>query len=180
MLYKSKKGLSEVINYVLVIVIIIGVVALIFTGIMPSIKKAESFNRFETSQMYAHEILNKTNLVLESPINSVASVSLDLTRLVLEIDSNSQKIEISHIMVGNYYDDGLYIKEGNIYTLRESQKLIVGIDFDDVIFSGDLLLEEATLNLYIKKIGNNKVNFSRNLDSGDVVSLDTSQRERPD
>lgn len=180
MILNNKKGISEVISYLLITVIIVSIVAIIYVGFMPTIKETESYKNYQTAQGYMTQISNKIDVLLQSPVNSVVSLSLDLSNLILEIDSNTQKIEFIFRFYGDFFEHGVYKKEGNIYTYRDSEKMVVGLDLMEVEFSEDLFLEKVITNIYIKKIDRNKIMFSRTLDSGDIIVSDISNRPRPE
>jgi hypothetical protein len=176
----NNKGASEVISYVLVIFVVIVLVGIIIGGIIPSVEKSSSINKFEESKKYILDIENKINQILISPIGSVASLSLDLSNLTLEIDSDTSKIEIYHLISGDYYKDGMLIDEGKTYTFREGQKIIAGLRLEEVEFTENLYVNKVNTEIYIKKVGRNKIQFLRDVDLTDVRKLDVSQRERPD
>jgi hypothetical protein len=178
-IYKTQKGASEVLSYILVIFIIIGVVAMIFAGIMPAIEKSSSQKNFQESKLYIQNIESKINEVLAQPIGSTSPLTIDLSKINLEISSENQTIEVYHIISGDYYKEGLYVTEGNIYTERDVQKLIVGLTVQGIVFTGDIDLTNIRTTIYITKTGKNQISFSREIDSTDV-SLTSTTRDRPD
>jgi len=178
-IFKTEKGASEVLSYMLVIFIIIAVVGVIFAGVMPAIEKSNSQRNFEESKLLINNIDQKINELLLSPVGSTSSITVNLSKINLEINSENQTIEVYHIISGDYYKEDLYVIEGNIYTKRDYEKLIVGLNLSGVSFTGDISLTNISTNIYLTKTGKNQISFSREIDSTDV-SLSDNIRDRPD
>ncbi len=175
----NQKGASEVLSYILVIFIVIVVVGLIVSGVMPAIERTKSQKKFQEAKMYISEIEKKVNELMQSPIGSITSITLDLDEIFLEIDSNLQTIKMVQTIYGDYYKEGDLIKEGNIYTFREMQKLIVGLDLIGIEIIDNFYLTNSKTTVYIKKIDRNKISFLREIDSSENVTLQNTEKERP-
>jgi hypothetical protein len=176
----SKKGASEVISYILIIFVVIVVIGIVVLGVMPAIEKSNSKKSHDLSYKYIEEINQKINQVLQEPTGSSKSVFLDLSNKSLEIDSSLKTLEISHNIKGDYYKEGLFVREGKIYTKRELDKLIVGLDLKDLSFSGDLSLMNTTSQIYIVKVSKNKIHFTNEVDSSENPAFLNQQINRPD
>jgi len=172
----NQRGASEILSYILVIFIIVAVVGLIYQGVVPAIERNNSQQKFEESRMYIEEIQGKIQEVLENSNGSVVSFVIDLDGLSFEADSNLDKIEIFHNISGNYYKEGQLIREGEIYTFREFEKLIVGLDINGIDIEQGIYLNNTKTIIYIKKISRNKISFLREIDSSEKLNL---QKERP-
>ncbi len=153
----KEKAQTEVLSYILVIMIIVIVVAIIMAGLIPAIEKQQSKQKFNTSKNYIDEIQAKAIEVLGSPIDSTVMLTLNLEGLYLNIDEDLNKIEIFHIMYGNYYKNLLRQEDGSKYTYRDRQKLFTGIEFENVDIIRDHFIQNKTINLYFTKIDKNKL-----------------------
>jgi hypothetical protein len=173
----NQRGASEILSYILVIFIIVAVVGLIYQGVVPAIERNNSQQKFEESKMYIEEIQGKIQEVLESSNGSVVSFVIDLDGLSFEADSNLEKIEIFHNISGNYYKEGQLIREGEVYTFREFEKLIVGLDINGIDIEQGIYLNNTKTIVYIKKISRNKISFLREIDSSENLPL--AEKERP-
>jgi type II secretory pathway pseudopilin PulG len=160
---KQQKGEAELLSYIIVVLISIGIIALIMTGIIPAIEKNKSKQNFELSKNYIDLIDQKITKVLSSPIDSTDKLSLNLTDLYLTIDSNNQTIEIYHIISGEYYKDTLKSYEGRKYIFRDKQKLYVGIKYDDINITTHKTITNQTIDLYFTKIGKNQIRIDTEL-----------------
>lgn len=180
MLSLSKKGASEVISYILIIFVVVVVIGIVFAGVMPAIEKANSKKKYDLSYKYIEEINQKINYILQEPNRSSTSIFLDLTDQTLKIDSSLKTLEIFHTIKGNYFKEDLFIREGNIYTKRELEKLIVGLELDGISFTGDLSLTNEKSTLYIVKVSKGRIHFTNEIDSSENADFLNQQINRPD
>ncbi|NCC70943.1 DUF2341 domain-containing protein [bacterium] len=157
---KNKKGQSEVISYVIIIFIVAIIVSIIITQINPVISKSKSKQNFQTSKTQIELIEKTIKEVMLEPTSSSKSIRLDLENLFLNVDSDLNKIEIFHIMSGDYYENEIKIKEGNKFTYRENQKIFSGLEFEDINIVNKLFIQNKTLDLYFTKTSRNTLEIT--------------------
>ena len=132
-MYKlNKKGEAETIGYISVIFIIVIIVGILAIATTTVVAEQNSVTRFENSKNYISDIESIINQVMLSPTGAGAKTSLDLTNLYLNISADTNKIEIYHLINGNYYENYKLIYQGQKYTYRDKQKLYAGIQYTDV------------------------------------------------
>lgn len=153
----GKKGDAEIISYVIITFIVIVIIMLITTELIPTIEENQSKQRFEQSKQYIDKIDSEITKLAQEPTGSSSQLAINLNRLYLNIDADNNKIEIYHIMTGNYYDNNLKIKDGTKYTYRNFQKLYAGVEYDEIDITQDLSAENRFVYLYLTKTDKNKI-----------------------
>lgn len=169
---KNKKGASEIISYVIIILITVIVVGIIVTKLNLLVQKNNLEKDLQESRYYIELIENKVYEVLESPIGSITSLDIDLENKNLEI--NEKKIEITHQLDKKIKK--LKVVEARIYTKEENQKISIGLEIKDFEIENKLNAQNTRITLYIKKVDKNKVSIQRDLDLG---IPEKPEKERP-
>jgi hypothetical protein len=158
----KNKGDNEIISQALIILIVTITVGLIITVLLPFIGEMQSKIRYENSVKQLDILDQKISEIINAPIGTTKEIYLNLTQLHLSIDNN--KIEIYSITNNNssFFKDGLRIDEGNKYSYREGQKIVVGISYPSISFGGSISLENINnVNLIIKKTNKNYLSISQ-------------------
>ena len=160
MIKLNKKGEAETIGYTSIIFIIVIIVGVITAATTTIIAQQQSVTRFENSKNYISSIDAMINQLMLSPVGSGDKISLDLTNLYLNVISDENKIEIYHLINGNYYDNNKLIYQGLKYTYRDKQKLYAGIQYTDVNITTDLFVQNKVVLLYFEKTGINQLRIT--------------------
>ena len=151
-LIMPEKGDAEIISYVMVILIITLVVGMITSILIPAIGKQQSKDRFENTKAYIDLIDNQVNEIMLAPINSSSKISLDLTNLYLDINSDDNSIQIYSLTSSEeFYENNLLVKTGNKYTYRNNQFLYAGVEYSDINIINYFNIANTKTDLYFKK-----------------------------
>jgi len=165
MKYINKRGDAEIISYVFIILIITLIVGAILTFAVPEIAKQQSVMRFNNSKDYINKIDYSIQEVMASPVDSTKKLTIDLSNLYLEINPSNNRIEIYHLMNGNYYENHRLIQDGAKYTYRDLQKLYAGLQYTDLNITTDVFVQNKRVTLYFQKISSNQLKITT--DAGD-------------
>jgi len=154
------KGASEILGYTMVILVISITVALIMTGLIPGVSNQQAKQKLELSKNYINTFDHKIKEVMALPNGSTTKINIDLDKLYLLIDSNQNKIEIYQITNSNFYKEKVEVKKDSIYTYKDKQKLVAGIEYTNINLISDELINNKKIELYITKLEKNKLKIS--------------------
>jgi len=163
----NKKGEAETIGYISIIFIIVIIVGLIATATTYVVAEQQSVTKFENAKNYIADIETIINEVMLSPIGTGNKISIDLTNQYLNISADNDKIEVYHLINGNYYDNNRLIYQGLKYTYRDKQKIYAGIQYTDVNITTNVLIQNKITILYFKKIGVNQLEITTNANTNE-------------
>ncbi len=155
----KNKGVSEIISQILLMLITVVVVGLITAVIVPQLTRSKSQIKFEESQKLIDDLYDSVEEVYNSPVGYIKEVSFSLDGMTLNIDGNTDTIEIYSLIEGNFYKDGLRQERGNgRYTYRQGQKLYAGFVLDNIDLVRSYTLEnQQHVSIYLKKTDKDKI-----------------------
>lgn len=159
-LKKNNKGASEILGYTMVILVISLTVALIMNGVIPGVSNQQAKQKHELSKNYINTLDQKIKEVMALPNGSTTKINIDLDKLYLLIDSNQNKIEIYQITNSKFYKETTEIIKNGLYTYRDKQKLVAGIEYTNINIISDELINNKKIELYITKLEKNKLKIS--------------------
>jgi len=150
---------------VLIILIIVAVVGIIITILIPTITEQQSQQRFEIAQKNIQEIDFTVYEVLSQPIGTTLETSLLLEKQLLEINSDENKILISHTIRGNYFEeDRLQEIDSTKYNYREGRRLYSILEYQNINIYEDRDVENIKqLKIHVTKINKNTVDIKFNI-----------------
>jgi len=160
MIKLNKKGEAETIGYISVIFIIVIIVGVLATATTTVIAEQNSVTRFENSKNFISDIDAMINQIMLSPTGTGSKISLDLTNLYLAIYADTNKIEIYHLINGNYYENYKLLSQGQKYTYRDKQKIYAGVQYTDINITENTFAQNKAVILYFKKIGTNQLRIT--------------------
>jgi hypothetical protein len=164
----NNRGVSEIISYVFISLIIVVIVGIFLRTIVPIIEEGQEKATFEKSQNYIVDIENTIKEILTQPVNSTKQLHLNLKDLSLYVDSNTDKIEIVQtISYDIFKDDFNQSIDSTKYNYRKNQELYCVLDFEDVDIIRSRNVENKNITLYIKKIDRSTINISLSKEDDD-------------
>jgi flagellin-like protein len=155
----NNKGASEIISQILLMLITVVVVGIIISALIPQISRSKSQIKFEESKILRDELFFSIQEVYNNPIGYTKEISLKLENLNLNIDGDTETIEIYSIINGEFYKDGLRQEEDNgKYTYRNGQKLYVGFTLENIDLVRSYVLEnQLNITIYLRKTDKDKI-----------------------
>ena len=155
----NNKGVSEIISQILLMLVTVVVVGIIIAAIVPQISRGKSQIKFEESKLLRDNLYSNIQEVYNSPIGYTKEISLKLENLSLNIDGDTETIEIYSIIDGEFYKDGLRQEEGNgKYTYRNGQKLYAGFTLENIDIVRSYVLEnQLNATIYLRKTDKDKI-----------------------
>jgi len=155
----NNKGASEIISQILLMLITVVVVGIIISALIPQISRSKSQIKFEESKILRDELFFSIQEVYNNPIGYTKEISLKLENLNLNIDGDTETIEIYSIINGEFYKDGLRQEEDNgKYTYREGQKLYAGFTLNNIDLVRSYVLEnQLNITIYLRKTDKDKI-----------------------
>lgn len=155
----NNKGVSEIISQILLMLVTVVVVGIIIAAIVPQMSRGKSQIKFEESKLLRDNIFSSIQEVYNSPIGHTKEISLKLENLSLNIDGDTETIEIYSIIDGEFYKDGLRQEEGNgKYTYRNGQKLYAGFTLENIDIVRSYVLEnQLNATIYLRKTDKDKI-----------------------
>ncbi len=159
---KKQKGVAEMISETLIILIVIAVVGIILAILTPAISTQQSIQRFETAQKNIQEIDSAIINVLGMPIDSVIEISISLNKQKLEVLTDENKVIISHIIKGDYFEEDIVQQiDSSKYNYKENNVVFSVLEYDNISFYRTLELENINqVRLYFKKKDKDVVEIS--------------------
>src|SRR5574344_1175985 len=155
----NNKGVSEIISQILLMLVTVVVVGIIIAAIVPQLSRGKSQIKFEESKLLRDNLFSSSQEVYNSPIGHTKEISLKLENLSLNIDGDTETIEIYSIIDGEFYKDGLRQEEGNgKYTYRKGQKLYAGFTLENIDIVRSYVLEnQLNATIYLRKTDKDKI-----------------------
>ena len=98
----NNKGASEIISQILLMLITVVVVGIIISALIPQISRSKSQIKFEESKILRDELFSSIQEVYNNPIGYTKEISLKLENLNLNIDGDTETIEIYSIIMENF------------------------------------------------------------------------------